>query len=1064
LAAPLQIGRYVLHGEIASGGMASVHYGRLVGTGGFTKTVAIKRLHRALAQTPSFRNMILEEGRLAARVRHPNVVPPLDVLAEAGELLLVMEYVHGESLSRLLRAAWAAGERVPLPVGAAIMSNVLHGLHAAHEAKDEAGKPLDIVHRDVSPQNIIVGADGIARVIDFGIAKAVTSEEMTTAGTIKGKVPYLAPEQLEGDPATRRTDMYATAVVFWEVLAGRRLFQGDDDGDVLRQIMMKKIDPPSAFNPLVAGTVDDVVLRGLARDPKDRYASARDMALALEEAVHLATATVVGAWTERLAEKTLAERAERIREVEAAPPPPSAADVSDATMAPKRAPMRIPTMGGTAPPPSVPAPPAVPASQQGARSQRPPPLPAAASRTSRAVSMAPPPPPAPPTPSAKPRPTIPPPVAAQPATVPPPRTAQAAAQPATLPPPKPAQPATLPSAFAATALADANAPLFTAPMAIPAPPAKGAPRITIPSAPGSSPGSSRSPMQAPSAASLAARASSPPVRPPMSSRPAMEPRTVIYEPPPMPEPDFIEGVRPIAPGAPGAPGAGPPSSGRGSAPLSPPAAGVLRKPEHEIRNVDWLPVQQPKTPAGSIFKRFLTYLGVFLVLALIVAWMFAPAIARAWLVTGAAARGIVVTIDRVDVSRKAIRLLDVHAESAELPGAGMRAGTLVIGLRWLVPDSISIDDAEVTFDGSYGSVATRIAEYRAKHGAQLVEPFAGIQKIEVTSGRVDWKNVIGGGTSALVENITVDVTKNAARALGDDYHLTAPLFTMRIAGAPAGPWQLDVDRQGILVRSVLRFDPSGSYPASITRTAGDDGSVSLTLSIPATTLADLHIPSIVLGAAGGDHTRFEAHGEVTIVAVQTTTTRAGDAPADAGNADASRGDAGKGDAGSSDAGPADGGSAGPLAAVTSRSVSGHVVLAAGGVSVFPSGPLVDISLDLPLAGDAAGPIPIAGILSFAAADPTGGGSKAAASAALKGILDVTGPAVHVELAGQTGPIPCAKSAPAGGAVPVAGTSASASALAKEANGVVATIAMTLDDLPGARVSLQAQAQCTPKLR
>jgi serine/threonine protein kinase len=1041
LAAPLQIGRYVLHGEIASGGMASVHYGRLVGTGGFTKTVAIKRLHKALAQTPSFRNMILEEGRLAARVRHPNVVPPLDVLAEAGELLLVMEYVHGESLSRLLRAAWAAGERVPLPVGAAIMSNVLHGLHAAHEAKDEAGKPLDIVHRDVSPQNIIVGVDGVARVIDFGIAKAVTSEEMTTVGTIKGKVPYLAPEQLEGDPATRRTDMYATAVVFWEVLAGRRLFQGEDDGDVLRQIMTKKIDPPSAFNPLVAGTVDDVVLRGLARDPKDRYASARDMALALEEAVHLATASVVGAWTERLAEKTLAERAERIREVEAAPPPDAPA-VSDATVGPKPGPMRIPPMGGTAPPDSQPAP------QPGSRTQRPPPpLPAAASRPSRSPSMAPP-PPAPPTPSSKPKSTIPPPAAAQPATVPPAKLAQPSAQPVTLPP-----------AFAATALA--NAPLVTAPMAIPAPPAKGAPRITIPSAPGSS----RSPMQSPPMqapmtppmpASSAARASTSPVRPPMSSRPAMEPRTVIYEPPPMPEPDFIEGVRPIAPGA-------PPSTGPGSSPLSPPAAGVLRKPAMEIRNVDWLPVQEPKTPAGSIFKRFLTYLGVFLVLALIVAWMFAPAIARGWIVTGAAARGIVVTIDRVDVSRKAIRLLDVHAESAELAGASVRAGTLVIGLRWLVPDSISIDDAEVTFDGSYGSVATRIAEYRAKHGAQLVEPFAGIQKIEVTSGRVDWKNVIGSGTSALVENITLDVTKNAARALGDDYHLSAPLFTMRFSGAPAGPWQLDVDRQGILVRSVLKFDPSGSYPASITRTAGDDGSVSLSLAIPATTLADLHIPSIVLAGAGGDHTRFEAHGEVSIVAVQTTTTRAGDAPGDGGKADSGKGDGGKGDAGASDAGSADGGSASPLAAVTSRSVSGHVILAAGGISVFPSGPLVDISLDLPLAGDAAGPIDIAGLLSFAAADPTGGGSKAAASAPLKGILDVTGSAVRVELAGQTGPIPCAKAAPAGGAAaPVAGTSATA--LAKDANGVVATIAMTLDDLPGARVSLQAQAQCTPKLR
>lgn len=512
----------------------------------------------------------------------------------------------------------------------------------------------------------------------------------------------------------------------------------------------------------------------------------------------------------------------------------------------------------------------------------------------------------------------------------------------------------------------------------------------------------------------------------------------------MPEPEFIEGVRAISPGA-AAPS--PPPSSPQSSPLSPPPAGALRKPELEIRNVDWLAPQEQKAPAGSLFKRFLSYLAVFLVLALIVAWMFAPAIARAWIVTGAASRGIVVTIDRVDVSRKAIRLLDVHAESAELPGASLRAGTLVIGLRWLVPDSIDIDDAEVSLDGSYGTLATRFAAYRAKQGAQLVEPLAGIRKIDVTSGHIDWKNVIGVGTSALIENITVEVTKTAARPLGDDYHLNAPLFTMSLAGAPAGPWQIDIDRQGILVRSVVKFDPSGSYPASITHTAGDDGSVSVSLGIPPTTLADLHIPASVLRGAGSNRTRLVAQGDLSIVPVQQTTTRAGDAAAGAAKLDG---------------GGADAASAAPPAALTSRSVSGHILLAAGGIAVFPSGPLVDISLDLPLAGDAAGPIPLVGVLSFAGADPTGGGSKAAASAAVKGTLDVSGPAVRIELAGQTGPIPCAKPVPAAGSS--AAAAAGAAAASKDTNGVLATIAMTLDDLPGARVSLQAQAQCTPKLR
>ena len=941
MAAPLQIGRYVLHGEIASGGMAAVHYGRLVGTSGFTKTVAIKRLHRALAQQDGFRKMILEEGRLAARIRHPNVVPPLDVLAEGGELLLVMEYVHGEALSRLLRAAWSAGERVPLPVGAAILSNVLHGLHAAHEAKDEAGKPLDIVHRDVSPQNIIVGVDGIARVIDFGIAKAVTSEEMTSTGTIKGKVPYLSPEQLEGEQATRRTDVYAASVVFWEVLAGRRLFSGEDDGEVLRKIMAMEIPPPSLHNPLVAGTVDDVVLRGIARDPSQRFATAREMALALEEAVHLATATVVGAWTERLAADTLAERAERIREVEG-----TASQVVDKPGPP--ATVRLDAGEGGVP------------GAVGARprlSRPPPPLPPGAPGSRKSL------------------------------------------------PPDSAPPAS----------------------AIPAPPAKGAPRLTIPP-------SSRQPQ--PSQPALdpppSSRASAPPARPKAALRLVEEPRTVIYEPPPMPEPEFVEGVRAIA---------------RDEAPLAPPAAGALRKPEVLIPNVAWLPpVAKPKASLGGMFKRFLRYLATFLVLTLIVAWMFSPAIARAWIVTGAKAQGLIVTIDRVDVSRKGIRLSDVHAESPEFPGASLRAGTLVIGLRWLVPDEISLDDAEVVFDGPYSAVVTRLEQFRAKHGITLKDSLPGIRKIEVTSGRVDWKNVIGPGTSALVENIAVDVSKNPIRAFGDDYHFSAPLFAMKLAGAPAGPWQLDVDRQGILVRSVLRFDPAGSSTAMITRTAGDDGSVTVSLAIPPTSLADLHIPGAVLGAAGNGRTRVEAHGELSIVAIQQTTTRAGDASAPGPAASSpSREDAG--------APPP------PPVAVTSRTASGHLALVASGVNVFSSGPPVDVSLDLPMSGgDPNLPLPVTGVLAFAGTDPTGAATKTAATASVTGTLDLSGATTRVELSGKTGAIPCVKAAPvpgtAGGALP-----------AREGTiGIVATIAVTLDDLPGARVSFQPTAACTPRLR
>src|SRR5580692_2033966 len=193
------VGRYAIYGELASGGMATVHLGRLLGPVGFSRTVAIKRLHEQFAKDPDFVSMFLDEARLCARIKHPNVVPTLDVIAGDRQLLLVMDYVQGESLSRLFRSAVARGERIPLKVTVAIVSGMLHGLHAAHEAKDERGEPLGIVHRDVSPQNVLVGIDGVARVLDFGVAKARGRLHTTQDGRVKGKLSYMAPEQLRSE-------------------------------------------------------------------------------------------------------------------------------------------------------------------------------------------------------------------------------------------------------------------------------------------------------------------------------------------------------------------------------------------------------------------------------------------------------------------------------------------------------------------------------------------------------------------------------------------------------------------------------------------------------------------------------------------------------------------------------------------------------------------------------------------------------------------------------------------------------------------------------------------------
>ena len=310
------VGRYALHHRIAAGGMASVHLGRLQGEGGFARIVAIKRLHPHLSQDPAFVSMFLDEARLVARIRHPNVVPTLDVVAAEGEMLLVMEYVPGESLARLAQAMASRGEPVPPRLAAAIVCGALHGLHAAHEAHDEHGAPLHIVHRDVSPQNILVGTDGIARLLDFGVAKARSRLSETRDGELKGKLAYMAPEQLHDRPLDRKTDVYAAGVVLWEVLTGQR-FHGDaSEASIVERVLYGTVAPPTSVIPSLPPAIDAVVLQALARDPDARHATARDMADAVEAVLGIASMSDVSAWVHDVAGAELARRAALVAQVE----------------------------------------------------------------------------------------------------------------------------------------------------------------------------------------------------------------------------------------------------------------------------------------------------------------------------------------------------------------------------------------------------------------------------------------------------------------------------------------------------------------------------------------------------------------------------------------------------------------------------------------------------------------------------------------------------------------------------------------------------------------------------
>ena len=308
-----RIGRYALFGEIAAGGMATVYFGRQTGAVGFSRSVAIKQLHPQFARSPEFVAQFLDEAQLTARIRHPNVVSVLDVVARDGELFVIMEFVEGEPLSRLVRFAV---EPSPIPVASAILIQALLGLHAAHEATTETGEPLQIVHRDVSPQNILVGVDGATHVLDFGVAKAASRVNTTENGEIKGKIAYMAPEQLNNGELDRRVDVFAAGIVLWELLTGQRLFARGDPGAVVGAVLQGGVKPPSELRPGVSAELDAIVLKALASDREERFATAREMAVALENCAPPASSLTVGAWVEKVAGDSLRERAQRLREVE----------------------------------------------------------------------------------------------------------------------------------------------------------------------------------------------------------------------------------------------------------------------------------------------------------------------------------------------------------------------------------------------------------------------------------------------------------------------------------------------------------------------------------------------------------------------------------------------------------------------------------------------------------------------------------------------------------------------------------------------------------------------------
>jgi serine/threonine-protein kinase len=304
--------RYELLVKLASGGMATVYVGR--STAAISRLFAIKRAHSHLVDDPVFRKMFVVEGRLAARIHHPNVVSVQDVAELEDELLLVMDYVEGLSLVELA----IADEQTRVSVAVRIVLDVCAGLHAAHELCGDDGQTLGIVHRDVSPHNILVGVDGVARITDFGVAKSeLHTGNATVTGALKGKLAYMAPEYIESGKADRRADVYALGVVLWETLTAARLFRGSSELEVMRLVLSGEINPPSSRAELVPPALDAVVGKALARAPEERYQSADAFADALEQAARtagmLASHRQVAAVVETLARDVLQARRDALR-------------------------------------------------------------------------------------------------------------------------------------------------------------------------------------------------------------------------------------------------------------------------------------------------------------------------------------------------------------------------------------------------------------------------------------------------------------------------------------------------------------------------------------------------------------------------------------------------------------------------------------------------------------------------------------------------------------------------------------------------------------------------------
>ncbi len=279
----VRLGKYQLLRRLATGGMAEIFLARAQAIHGFEKQLVLKRILPQHASSDDFIRMFLAEARLAATLHHPNIVQVYDIGEEAGTYFFTMEYIQGQDLRGLVRAARRKATPIPLAHILHIIMGMAGGLHHAHEKVGTDGRPLGIVHRDVSPSNVLVTYEGDVKVVDFGIAKAAAAQVSTIAGTLKGKIPYMSPEQCRGEAVDRRSDIFSIGTLLWELTTGKRLFAGENEFAILNRVAKADVPPPSSVRPEYPPELEAIVMRALSVDAESRYPTAIDLQIDLED-------------------------------------------------------------------------------------------------------------------------------------------------------------------------------------------------------------------------------------------------------------------------------------------------------------------------------------------------------------------------------------------------------------------------------------------------------------------------------------------------------------------------------------------------------------------------------------------------------------------------------------------------------------------------------------------------------------------------------------------------------------------------------------------------------------